>query len=108
MKHRLLVSLAIVLLASFASAATFSLTLTAAQVSAIQYAYSVAPDKGTQTAQEWFAAQIGGGLIAQYASAQKEAKHASFCTKFSALTQVAQDSVCTSVGLAAGCDPCAK
>ena len=89
------------------SAATFSLTLTAAQVSAIQFAYSVAPDKGLYlTAQDWFAAQISSGVLVQYEARQKAASAGTFCSKFTALSQVQKDSVCSSIGTSAGCNPC--
>jgi hypothetical protein len=87
-------------------AATMTLTLTAAQVAAVQYAYSVAPDRaGYGTAQDWFAAQLNA-LIANYQAAQNTSTVNTFCAAWSGKTPTQQNTICSGLGLSAGCTPC--
>lgn len=100
---KLLLLILVACLATVASAATFQLTLTVAQVSAIQFAYSTANDKGTYLdVQSWFANQVSG-LIAGYATQQAQANASAFCVKFVGLTVPNRDAICASLGLSAGC-----
>ncbi len=105
MKRLALVFVLVLALVSSALAASFTISLTPQQVSAITYAFSVASDRAKfATAQDWFAAQVSGGLIAQYAQAQTEAKAKSFCERFNRKPQAERDAICSSIGASAGCN----
>jgi hypothetical protein len=87
-------------------AATFTLTLTAAQVAAVQYAYSVAPDRaGYGTAQDWFAAQLNS-LIQNYQAAANVSAVNAFCAAWTSKTQTQQQTACSNLGLPTTCTPC--
>jgi hypothetical protein len=92
----------IVALAALASAASFTLTLTASQVATVQWKFGKA-GSGFANAQDWMSAQIAGE-IAGWATEQAQENASAFCVKFNALSVANQNAVCSSLSLANGCN----
>lgn len=89
------------------SAVNFTIDLTNAEISAIQWKWDVLDPAHSQysTAQAFFAAQVRQ-TIEQWTNQKGVADRGNFCVSFLAANTTARNNACTAIGQPTGCNPC--
>ena len=108
MTKRLALAIGLVLgIVAVLYAANLTLTLTAEQVSVIQWKWNaVDPEHREFPTAQAFAAKAFEREIDEWRNQKALADRSSFCEKFRKGTQQQKDNACSAIDEPAGCDPC--